>query len=405
MATPEPPAAWEDRILGYEPAVDPTQLLAHELNARRHPGAQRDALRESLGRVGWVDVVKVNQRTGKVVDGHARVEEAITAGVTVPVLYVDLEEEEERFVLATLDPISAMATYDHEIMGQLIDGLAIEAEGLSELLDGLTIDTDLPGDSPWDDRTLRTAEEPTRVAAGQRWQMGRHHLVCGSSTDPRSWEGCPDARLVVTDPPYGIAYSGGGGVEREPITNDGTPEAAVAALMGALETLPHTPGCAVYVFGPAAYLEIPNALAEAEIYRHQLIWAKNNATFGRSDYHYRHESIYYGWYPDGPHPPVKDRTRNSVIEWDRPTTSEDHPTTKPTGLYTHLITGHQLPKTTTVADPFAGSGTIIAAAEQANVTGWGIELDPRYVEGTLDRWDETHPDNPAELVSEWEPAT
>ena len=154
MATQEPPAAWEDRILGYEPAVDPTQLLAHELNARRHPGAQRDALRESLGRVGWVDVVKVNQRTGKVVDGHARVEEAITAGVTVPVLYVDLEEEEERFVLATLDPISAMATYDHEIMGQLIDGLAIEAEGLSELLDGLTIDTDLPGDSPWDDLSL-----------------------------------------------------------------------------------------------------------------------------------------------------------------------------------------------------------------------------------------------------------
>lgn len=137
MATPEPPAAWEDRILGYEPNVDPTQLLAHELNARRHPGAQRDALRESLGRVGWVDVVKVNQRTGKVVDGHARVEEAITAGATVPVLYVDLDEKEERFVLATLDPISAMATYDFETVDLLLEGLEGESAAMQELLAGL----------------------------------------------------------------------------------------------------------------------------------------------------------------------------------------------------------------------------------------------------------------------------
>ena len=131
MATPEPPAAWEDRILGYEPAVDPTQLLAHELNARRHPGAQRDALRESLGRVGWVDVVKVNQRTGKVVDGHARVEEAITAGATVPVLYVDLDEKEERFVLATLDPISAMADFDSDVLSELLE--TVDLGGLDGL--------------------------------------------------------------------------------------------------------------------------------------------------------------------------------------------------------------------------------------------------------------------------------
>ena len=148
MATPEPPAAWEDRILGYEPNVDPTQLLAHELNARCHPGAQRDALRESLGRVGWVDVVKVNQRTGKVVDGHARVEEAITAGATVPVLYVDLDEKEERFVLATLDPISALATYDADVVADLTDGLNLESEAVKDLLASAPPAVDLGDD--WD---------------------------------------------------------------------------------------------------------------------------------------------------------------------------------------------------------------------------------------------------------------
>jgi hypothetical protein len=154
MATPEPPAAWEDRILGYEPAVDPTQLLAHELNARRHPGAQRDALRESLGRVGWVDVVKVNQRTGKVVDGHARVEEAITAGATVPVLYVDLDEKEERFVLATLDPISAMADFDSDVLSELLETVDLGGlDGLASMLEDELIHATGPDDDLLDDYT------------------------------------------------------------------------------------------------------------------------------------------------------------------------------------------------------------------------------------------------------------
>jgi hypothetical protein len=136
---------WQSRIVDFDPEVDPTQLLAHPLNARRHPGYQRDALRESLDRVGWVDVVKVNTRTGHVVDGHARVEEAITKGDNVPVVYVDLDEDEERFVLATLDPISALATYDGEVLQQLLDGLSIETEAVTSLLDRVADGDDLLG--------------------------------------------------------------------------------------------------------------------------------------------------------------------------------------------------------------------------------------------------------------------
>ena len=135
---------WADRIVGYEPAVDPSQLLAHELNARRHPGAQRDALRSSLDRVGWVDVVKVNRRNGKVVDGHARVEEALTSGDNVPVLYVDLDDDEERYVLATLDPISALATYDTEVLDELVAGLELESSAVSDWLEN--VDEYTPGD-------------------------------------------------------------------------------------------------------------------------------------------------------------------------------------------------------------------------------------------------------------------
>lgn len=128
---------WTTAIREFVPNVDPEQLLAHPLNARRHPGAQRDALRESLGKAGWVDVVKVNVRTGHVIDGHARVEEAISAGATVPVLYVDLDEQTERYVLATLDPISALATYDSEVMAELLQGQEIEAEALRLQLEAI----------------------------------------------------------------------------------------------------------------------------------------------------------------------------------------------------------------------------------------------------------------------------
>lgn len=194
---PVDPGPWTSAIVDFDPAVDPEQLLAHPLNARRHPGRQRDALRESLGRAGWVDVVKVNTRTGHVVDGHARVEEAITAGAKVPVLWVDLDEDTERFVLATLDPISAMATYDAEVLGMLTDGLVIESEGLLELLGGIAVDDALgiaPQDGPappTDDdpgylgdaslleRVGAFIDEPThQVAPGDVWDLwGRHTLV------------------------------------------------------------------------------------------------------------------------------------------------------------------------------------------------------------------------------------
>src|SRR5688572_14080070 len=117
MATEGP---WRSRIVGSG-EEEPTQLLANPLNWRIHSGRQRNAMRGALSSVGWVQQVMVNRRTGHVVDGHLRVEEAISAGApTVPVLYVDLSEEEERLVLATLDPISAMAGTSVERLRDLL---------------------------------------------------------------------------------------------------------------------------------------------------------------------------------------------------------------------------------------------------------------------------------------------
>ena len=121
----------------------PENLLAHPLNARRHPPVQRDALRASLKEVGWIAPVIVNETTGHVVDGHARVEEAISNGIKeIPVVYVKLSEQEEANALATFDPITTLATYDQEILLLLAEETEFETEELSNLLQGI-IDNDL----------------------------------------------------------------------------------------------------------------------------------------------------------------------------------------------------------------------------------------------------------------------
>lgn len=134
-----PLGTWRNRILGSGEEA-PDQLAANPRNWRTHPGAQRKALRGSLDTVGWVQQVIVNRRTGNVVDGHARIEEALSRGEpSIPVLYVDLSPEEEALVLATLDPIAAMAQADDERLRALLSEVAVDDEGLADLLRTLDV--------------------------------------------------------------------------------------------------------------------------------------------------------------------------------------------------------------------------------------------------------------------------
>ena len=132
-----PESGWRNRITGHGEEA-PDQLLANPRNWRVHPKAQQDALSAVLDQVGWVQDVIVNQRTGHVVDGHARIALAISKQEpSIPVVYVDLDEEEERLILASLDPLSAMATTDQEMLDDLLGGLSAEG-ALAEMLDELS---------------------------------------------------------------------------------------------------------------------------------------------------------------------------------------------------------------------------------------------------------------------------
>ena len=177
---------WKNRIVGSD-NVDPESLLANSANWRRHPGAQRDALRGSLNTVGWVALVTVNKRTGYVIDGHARIEEAISRHEkTVPVLYVDLSPEEERIILATFDPIGEMATRDQEALDELIADLHVDDVGLQSLLDSLS--AALPKDED-----KGTPESPgdsvTCPSCGNTFEIGIRVKPTGKSPTGKEFAG------------------------------------------------------------------------------------------------------------------------------------------------------------------------------------------------------------------------
>ena len=405
--------AWESRIIGHGEAA-PSDLVGNPRNWRTHPQAQRDALAGVLDEVGWVQDVIVNKRTGYLVDGHARVAVAAQRGEdAVPVVYVDLSEDEERLILSTLDPLSAMAEADSEALTDLLAVVPAEDGALNALLDALATDagaalaTDRGLTDP-DDVPDPIEDHETYVERGQVYALGDHRLMCGDATsaeDVSRLMGGAVAEMVWTDPPYGVGIGdknaqlnaiGEGPSNRvtRNLTNDTLAEGDLSVMLkssfdNALEVC--AAGAAWYVASPAGPLMtgFGSALKDMGIWRQTIQWVKNNATFAPMgvDYHWKSEPIFYGWAPNAAHRYRGGRSQTTVWEIDRPSKSPEHPTMKPVELVLRAIEnssdrGH------VVFDPFIGSGTTIIAAEQSNRSGYGMEIDPQYAQLVINRWED-----------------
>ena len=132
---------WQNRIVGHGDE-DPAQLLANPRNFRIHPKTQQDAVAGVLDEVGWVQSVIVNRKTGHLVDGHLRVSIALRdSEPTIPVVYVDLEPDEEAKILATLDPLAALAGTDRDLLAELLAEVTTDSAALQELLSSMAINT------------------------------------------------------------------------------------------------------------------------------------------------------------------------------------------------------------------------------------------------------------------------
>jgi DNA modification methylase len=391
-------APWRNRITRYGEEA-PDQLLAHELNYRIHPKPQQDALRGVLNAVGIVQNVIVSERSGKMLDGHLRVELALTDGQpTIPITFVDVDEDEERVILAALDATAAMAGTDQDILDSLIADIRTSdlgqelPEGLVDLLESLSPVPENAG--LVDEDSVPEVPETPVTMAGDCWMLGDHKLVCGDSTDPecvaRLMNG-EKAKLLWTDPPYGVDYGAlvssrqnqkkGGW---DDIAGDALDDEHLLALLTGSLAAPgatvaivwHPPGARRFLFWKA--LETNGWKPSQEI-----VWVKNALVFGRADYQWRHEPCIYA--KRGAAERQMDRTQTTVWEVDKPHNSE-HPTQKPVELCALPIKNHTTPGDI-VMDPFLGSGTAIIASEQLSRLCYGIEIKPAFVDVAISRWE------------------
>lgn len=257
---------------------------------------------------------------------------------------------------------------------------------------------------------------PRRCRPGEIWGLGPHRLAVGSSTDPdlvARLFGKTRCRMVWTDPPYGVSYANkneylnaadkGNRCQQEIAGDHLTPEATEALARAALTlACAHSePGGACYVCAPGGplYAHFLAAFSAAGYsYRQMLVWVKSNFVLGQSDYHYRHEPILYGWKPGAGHYFISQHGHGSVFEVAKPHSSKDHPTMKPVALVMEMIR-NSARFGEVVYDPFLGSGTTLLAAERLGRVCYGCELDERYADTVLARYQEQTGTEPGVLTA------
>jgi DNA modification methylase len=411
MTRTPPTAAWANRIVGHgeEP---PEALLPNPANWRQHGAAQCQALSDVLGEVGLVQSVIVNRTSGHLVDGHLRVELACAQGQpTIPVVYVELSEEEERVILAALDPIAAMATVDRERLSELLAG--IENEDLAELVEAIArenrIALDFGGNGLVDPDEVPEVPEERRSKTGDLYLLGDHRLLCGDSTRPddvkRLMAG-QRASLMATDPPYLVNYQGGehpateanGGKRGEETSKHWDSyidhEHSVAFYVDFLKAaLEHalTDDAAVYqCYGVMRSEVIWAAWREVGLLAHQvLIWKKTRSVLTYSWYMWDYEPLLVGW-REGHQPKLKPPADSRAV-WEIESKIEDnpgsiHPTMKPVELIRRPILYHTHPGGL-IYEPFSGSGTALIAAEDSGRVCYALEQSPAFVDVSVQRWE------------------
>jgi DNA modification methylase len=391
--------AIKDRIKELR-RVPASSLVPNPKNWRQHPPAQQRAMAAALDEIGFADAMiarEIDDGKLQLIDGHLRQE---TAGdELVPVLVLDVSEDEADKLLVTLDPLAAMATADAEKLSDLISHMTINSDDLQSVVDGIAEDA---GISTAPDIIEDEVPEPPAdpiTQPGDLWLLGDHRLLCGDATkaeDVGRLMGGETASMLFTDPPYGVNHVGGtkdprrkthrsGGV----VHNDDADQfltVVVPSLSHAVDVTKD--GACWYVAGPAgpAGVGFASWLLDAGILRQMIVWVKHAFVFGRSDYHFRHEMVFYGWKPGASHHAVEDRSQDTVWEFDRGDKSVDHPTSKPVELVSKAIS-NSTSRQELVYDPFLGSGTAVIASEQLNRKCYGLEISPQYCDVIVKRWE------------------
>lgn len=356
------------------------------------------AVAESIRQFGFRQPIVVDA-DGVIVCGHTRYKAAQQLGLTeVPVhIATDLTPEQAKAYRIADNKSGELAEWDMDLLpieladlqgaGFDLESIGFDTDELAKLLDpGIADGETDPDEAP-------PVPEEAITQPGDIWQLGEHRLICGDSCEPETYaQLLNDERvdLLLTDPPYNVAYQGGTD-EALTIANDDMDAASyrqflIDALGCAAAVL--QPGAGFYVWHADTYGGIVRAACEeVELpVRQCLIWKKNSLVLGRQDYQWIHEPCLYGWKPGAAHRWMGDRAQTTVLEHDKPKRNGEHPTMKPVELITKLVQNSSGVEDL-VLDPFGGSGSTLIACQRTGRRARLVELDPRYCDVIVRRWE------------------
>lgn len=390
-----------------------------------------EAIAESLEANGQYRPIVVRRETGEILAGnHTWKAAKYLDWPTIKVTYVEniSDEAAARIVLAD-NRYSEMGTYDDkaltDLLGSIQDltGTGYSSEDLEQLIDDLAPEKDIAKTDPDHVPEIPT-EKDTVSKPGDVWKLGKHRLICGDATKAEDFEKLmagAQADLVVTDPPYNVAYQGGT-KDALKIENDAMSDGAFETfLTAAFEQMYEAtkPGGVFYVFhgegDGKGNIFRTTMMDTGWLLKQVLIWIKDRLVLSRQDHHWQHEPILYGWKPGAGHywygprtdttlideqPKFADMKREDLIEHiaaiyeastiirePRPSRNGQHPTMKPVNLVARLI-DHSSSNGQLVLDPFGGSGSTLIAAHSTGRRAYLMELDPKYVDVICRRYQE-----------------
>lgn len=366
--------------------TDINSIIPYENNPRHNDKAV-DAVAESIKQCEYVSPIIVDENM-VVLAGHTRLKalKKLNYKQCEVVIKEGLSEEQKRKYRVLDNKTNEFADWDVDALLKELDGLNFEGFDFNfpDVID--------PADIIEDDIPTIDDQQPIVTTKGDIWQLGRHRLMCGDSTkcdDVQKLMNGTKADLLITDPPYNVNYTGKT-KESLKIQNDSMSDRNFRAFLKDAFL------CADAAMKPGAVFYIWHADLEGYNFRGAcrdvgwqvrecLVWVKNTFVLGRQDYQWKHEPCLYGW-KEGTHLWASDRKQTTVLNFDRPNRNDMHPTMKPVKLFDYQIQNNTKGGDI-VLDLFAGSGTTVAACEQNGRTAYLMELDPRYCDVIVRRWE------------------
>jgi len=377
------------------------KLLPYVRNARTHSEEQVAQIAASIAEFGFTNPILAGS-DGIIVAGHGRLAAAQKLGLEiVPVVVLDhLSQTQRRALVIADNRIAENAGWDDAMLR--IELEALKLEGFELELTGFDVDDLIElasGDEPdkeglTDEDAVPEVSETPVSRPGDIWIMGQHRLLCGDSTVAESYEKLMQsevADMVFTDPPYNVNYANSAkdkmrGKDRA-ILNDNLGEGFYDFLLAALKPMVEHCKGGIYVAMSSSELDVLQSAFRAAGGKWStfIIWAKNTFTLGRADYQRQYEPILYGWPEGATRHWCGDRDQGDVWQIKKPQKNDLHPTMKPVELVERAIRNSSRPGNV-VLDPFGGSGTTLIAAEKSGRSARLIELDPKYADVIVRRW-------------------